>query len=84
MIKGKQSIAFEVSPYLEESASVVGKKEGEGPLGVMFDMVAEEDLFGENTWEEAESTMQKEAVFWLLVKHIWHRRVSVICSVEIC
>ena len=28
MIKGKQSIAFEVSPYLEESASVVGKKEG--------------------------------------------------------
>lgn len=26
MIKGKQSIAFEVSPYLEESASVVGKK----------------------------------------------------------
>ena len=53
MIKGKQSIAFEVSPYLEESASVVGKKEGEGPLGGMFDMVAEEDLFGENTWEEA-------------------------------
>ena len=52
MIKGKQSIAFEVSPYLEESASVVGKKEGEGPLGGMFDMVAEEDLFGENTWEE--------------------------------
>ena len=46
MIKGKQSIAFEVSPYLEESASVVGKKEGEGPLGGMFDMVAEEDLFG--------------------------------------
>ena len=82
MIKGKQSIAFEVSPYLEESASVVGKKEGEGPLGGMFDMVAEKDLFGENTWEEAES--RRKHVFWLLVKHIWHRRVSVICSVEIC
>ena len=27
----------------------------------MFDMVEKEDLFGENTWEEAESTMQKEA-----------------------
>ena len=65
MIKGKQSIAFEVSPYLEESASVVGKKEGEGP---MFDMVAEEDLFGENTWEEAESTMQKEACLLALGK----------------
>ena len=68
MIKGKQSIAFEVSPYLEESASVVGKKEGEGPLGGMLDMVAEEDLFGENTWEEAESTMQKEACLLALGK----------------
>lgn len=68
MIKGKQSIAFEVSPYLEESASVVGKKEGEGPLGGMFDIVVEEDLFGENTWEEAESTMQKEACLLALGK----------------
>ena len=61
MTKGLQSIAFEKSPYLVSSASVVGKKEGEGPLGKMFDMVEKEDLFGENTWEEAESTMQKEA-----------------------
>ncbi len=61
MIKGLQSIAFKESPYLVSSASVVGKKEGEGPLGKMFDMVEQEDLFGENTWEEAESTMQKEA-----------------------
>ena len=61
MVKGLQSIAFETSPYLVGSASVAGKKEGEGPLGKMFDMVETEDLFGENTWEEAESTMQKEA-----------------------
>jgi stage V sporulation protein AD len=58
---GRQSIGFERAPYLIESASVVGKKEGEGPLGKYFDMVSEDDLFGENTWEEAESTMQKEA-----------------------
>ena len=37
-------------------------------LGGMFDMVAEEDLFGENTWEEAESTMQKEACLLALGK----------------
>ncbi len=61
MVKGLQSIAFRESPYLVSSASVAGKKEGEGPLGKMFDMVEQEDLFGENTWEEAESTMQKEA-----------------------
>ena len=61
MVKGLQSIAFRESPYLVSSASVAGKKEGEGPLGKMFDMVEQENLFGENTWEEAESTMQKEA-----------------------
>ena len=61
MTKGLQSIAVKESPYLVSSASVAGKKEGEGPLGKMFDMVEKEDLFGENTWEEAESTMQKEA-----------------------
>ena len=61
MIKGKQSIAFKASPYIEESASVVGKKEGEGPLGSRFDMVGLDDMFGEDTWEKAESSMQKEA-----------------------
>lgn len=61
MIKGKQSIAFKESPYIEESASVVGKKEGEGPLGSRFDMVGLDDMFGEDTWEKAESSMQKEA-----------------------
>ena len=60
-IKGAQSIEFAQSPYLISSASVTGKKEGEGPLGKMFDMVGEDDLFGADTWEEAESTMQKEA-----------------------
>ena len=61
MVQGLQSIAFEKSPYLVASASVAGKKEGEGPIGKMFDMVETENLFGENTWEAAESAMQKQA-----------------------
>ena len=61
MIKGKQSIAFKASPYIEESASVVGKKEGEGPLGSRFDMVGLDDMFGVDTWENAESSLQIEA-----------------------
>ena len=68
MVKGQQSIAFETPPYIEESASIVGKKEGEGPLGTLFDMVEEDNLFGEKTWEEAESTMQKEACLLALGK----------------
>ena len=61
LVKGAQSIAYDRAPYLISSASVVGKKEGAGPIGEMFDLVGESDLFGENTWEEAESTMQREA-----------------------
>ncbi|MBQ8802509.1 MAG: stage V sporulation protein AD [Tyzzerella sp.] len=61
MLKGTQSIEFDDAPYIISQASVVGKKEGEGPLGQMFDLVEETNLFGQNTWEEAESEMQKQA-----------------------
>lgn len=59
--QGIQSIQFDKAPYIISSASVVGTKEGEGPLGKAFDVVGKNDKFGENTWEEAESTLQKEA-----------------------
>lgn len=59
---GKQSIQFDEAPYILSWASIVGTKEGEGPLGRLFDVVGKDDNFGENTWEEAESTLQKEAV----------------------
>ena len=58
---GKSSILLEKKVYILNSASIVGKKEGEGPLGNLVDMVGEDDLFGCNTWEEAESNLQKEA-----------------------
>lgn len=68
MLKGKQSIEYPHPPYLISTGSVVGKKEGEGPLGKLFDKVQEDDLFGKNTWEEAESEMQKEASLQALKK----------------
>ena len=58
---GKQSIAFEEPSYVIASGNVAGKKEGEGPLGKCFDMICGDDKFGAESWEEAESTMQKEA-----------------------
>lgn len=58
---GTQSIQFEKAPYMISSASIVGTKEGEGPLGKLFDVVGKDDQFGEDTWEAAESTLQKEA-----------------------
>lgn len=68
MIKGSQSIQFDTAPYIVSSASIVGKKEGEGPLGKYFDLVGQDDLFGEETWESAESAMQKKACLLTLQK----------------
>ncbi|MBE5902101.1 MAG: stage V sporulation protein AD [Lachnospiraceae bacterium] len=55
---GKQSIAFEKPPTIEVYASIAGKKEGEGPLGRGFDYIEEDDYFGADTWEGAESALQ--------------------------
>ena len=59
---GKASMKPEQPVYILNSASVVGTKEGQGPLGLLFDKVGEEDMFGCATWEDAESTLQKEAI----------------------
>lgn len=48
---------------------MVGKKEGDGPLGKYFDKIGEEDgMFGCQSWEEAESILQKEAVSMAIKK----------------
>ena len=67
-IKGSQSLNFSQAPYIISAASVAGSKGSEGPLGKLFDMVNQDDLFGAQTWEEAESTMQKEACVLALGK----------------
>lgn len=56
---GRQSILFENKVYVRASASVAGKKEGEGPLGKCFDCVESDPYFGEKTWEKAESRLQE-------------------------
>ncbi|MDF2542774.1 MAG: hypothetical protein K0S47_2492 [Herbinix sp.] len=58
---GKQSIQFANPPYIIAAASIAGKKEGEGPLGTMFDTVEEDSLVGKDSWEEAESEFMKKA-----------------------
>ena len=67
-IVGRASISLDEGVYIVNSASVVGTKEGQGPLGHLFDRVGTDDLFDCHTWEEAESTLQKEAVYMALKK----------------
>lgn len=44
------------------AATVVGRKEHDGPLGGCFDFHGEDDRFGQDTWERAESEMQRMAL----------------------
>ncbi len=59
---GRQSVRLPRPAYIHSSASVVGSKEGQGCFGTLFDMVSDDDYFGMESWEDAESTLQKEAV----------------------
>ena len=60
-INGK-TITFEGSPIITGSAGVVGKKEGEGPLGGEFDAVFEDTTMGQESFELAESAMLHAAI----------------------
>ncbi len=60
-MRGTQSIEFDRAIYVSGFGAVVGKKEGEGPLGSCFDRIEVDPLCGCNTWEEAESRLQTEA-----------------------
>lgn len=62
MQQGKSSLKFKTEPQVIGVCSVVGKKEGEGPYGTLFDQVEKDPLFGTDTWEKAESAMQKRAL----------------------
>ena len=66
--KGCQSLIFNNKVYVYEYASIVGKKEGKGPLGQFFDFIEEDELFGEKSWEKAESKMQHRMLNILLEK----------------
>ena len=65
---GRQSIRLPVPVYIRSSASVVGSREKQGPLGELFDFAGEDDLFGCDTWEDAESSLQRDALHLALQK----------------
>ena len=65
---GKQSFCLKSPPIITAWASVVGKKESEGPLGNHFDVTSKNSYFGQKTWELAEREMQKTALKTLAKK----------------
>lgn len=59
---GSQSVRFDSPVYIKSFASVVGKKESEGPLGLYFDKVEMDEYLGQKSFEAAESEMLKETI----------------------
>ncbi|MBQ4638751.1 MAG: stage V sporulation protein AD [Clostridia bacterium] len=66
---GKSTLIYTGKPRIRSYASIVGPKEGRGPLADTFDMVMEkDDLMGESSFEKAERKMYKEAVKFAIEK----------------
>ena len=66
--QGKYTLSLPSAPSVAGYAAVVGKKEGEGPLGAGFDYVYDDAAAGQKSWEKAESTMHGDAVNRALTK----------------
>ncbi len=65
---GAQSVFFERPVTILETASIVGPKEGEGPLAKHFDVVLSDALAGEDSWEKAESKIVKDTMELIIKK----------------
>lgn len=64
----RQTWQFTDDVRIQSTATVVGPKEGEGPLGTYFDKVYDDHYAGKQTWEEAERQLMEDAVRLALQK----------------
>lgn len=65
---GKQTVKLQKPPSIIATASIVGPKEGKGPLATYFDQVIDDELWGEKSWEMAESKLMREVLGKTAVK----------------
>ncbi len=55
-------ITFKNAPFISSYYSVVGSHERQGPLGACFDEYSSDNKFEKDSWEKAESEMQRRAL----------------------
>ena len=65
---GTQTVVFENKPRIIGNYSVVGPKEGRGPMVNYFDYILNHDLYGEKTYEKAEQKIMETAVMGAIEK----------------
>lgn len=59
---GAQTVKLEKKPRILATTSIVGPKEGEGPLKEYFDIILSDDMNGKESFEKAESSMMYHAI----------------------
>jgi len=57
-----QTFVYNHPPHIAARYSIVGPKEGKGPLADQFDLILEDDLLGMQSWEQAEGEMVRRTV----------------------
>jgi stage V sporulation protein AD len=64
---GLQTVELKTKPRIISTTSIVGPKEGNGPLAKYFDKILKDDINGEKSFEKAESSILidsiKETIF---------------------
>lgn len=64
----RNTIMFKNSPKIIGNYSVVGEKEGNGPLSVFFHEILHNDLFGESSYEKAERKILQHSIYKAIEK----------------
>lgn len=59
---GAQTVKLSASPSIISTGTIVGPKEGEGPLKEYFDLILDDDMWGQESFEKAEAKIQEEAI----------------------
>lgn len=67
---GNQTIKLNSNPKIISTYSIVGPKEGQGPLGEYFHEVISDDTLGKDSFEKAESEMMYTAIKGQLIMQI--------------
>ncbi|MFW2491370.1 stage V sporulation protein AD [Clostridium chromiireducens] len=65
---GGQTVKLDNPPKIIAAHSIVGPKEGEGPLSKYFDEILDDDTLGKKSFEKAESQMMFTAISQALKK----------------
>lgn len=66
---GKQTYKLKDDVVIRDTYTIVGSKEGDGPLKNNFDMIVKDDLWGEESFEKSERKFQLTAIENLLKKN---------------